>query len=191
MTPQNLLDYVKVYDNFFDEDFCKVVVSQLDKDPWNKHSYNDPIANENITYDDDLSIHAIHDTIEKQKVNKKVWDALYKYIVEDNPPFQKWFGAWSGYTGVRFNRYDVNTNMKIHCDHIHTIFDGNLKGVPILTVLGSLNNDYIGGEFLMFGDYEIKLKTGSVIVFPSNFLYPHQVNSVKSGVRYSFVSWAW
>lgn len=191
MTPQNLLDYVKVYDNFFDEDFCEKLVSQLDKDNWQKHSYNNPINNENITYDDDLSVHAIHDTIEKQKVNKRVWDALYKYIVEDNPPFQNWFGAWSGYTRVRFNRYDVNTNMKIHCDHIHSIFDGNIKGVPVLTVLGALNNDYTGGEFLMFGDYEIKLKTGSVIVFPSNFLYPHQVNSVKSGVRYSFVSWAW
>jgi hypothetical protein len=33
--------------------------------------------------------------------------------------------------------------------------------------------------------------TGDVIIFPSTFLYPHKVNEVKKGIRYSFVSWAW
>lgn len=191
MSPQNVKDYVKVYHNFFGEDFCKTVVSQLEKDHWHKHSYNNPLLNENITYDDDLSVSNKLNTIEKQEVHNRVWDALNKYMVEDNPPFREWFSGWSAYSSTRFNRYDENTNMKLHCDHIHTIFDGQLKGVPILTVLGTLNNNYTGGEFLLFEDYEVKLDTGSVIVFPSNFLYPHQVNSVKSGVRYSFVSWAW
>jgi len=38
---------------------------------------------------------------------------------------------------------------------------------------------------------EIKLPTGSVLVFPSNFLYPHKVCPVKKGVRYSYVSWVY
>ena len=36
-----------------------------------------------------------------------------------------------------------------------------------------------------------KLNQGDVLIFPSNFLYPHKVNSIKKGTRYSFVSWVW
>lgn len=41
------------------------------------------------------------------------------------------------------------------------MFDGNIKGIPILSVLGVLNDDYKGGEFIMFGDTELKLPAGS------------------------------
>ena len=43
----------------------------------------------------------------------------------------------------------------------------------------------------MFEDEEIKLKKGDMLIFPANFLYPHQVNAVKKGTRYSWISWAW
>jgi len=44
---------------------------------------------------------------------------------------------------------------------------------------------------IMFKDTQIKMNTGDVVIFPSNFLYPHKVNPVTKGVRYSCVSWAW
>jgi predicted 2-oxoglutarate/Fe(II)-dependent dioxygenase YbiX len=43
----------------------------------------------------------------------------------------------------------------------------------------------------MFDDYEIKFKQGDVIIFPSLFLYPHKVEPVKKGTRYSYISWVW
>ena len=81
--------------------------------------------------------------------------------------------------------------MALHCDHIHSIFTGEARGIPILSVVGSLNDGYTGGEFIMFDDYKIKLNPGELMVFPSNFMYPHKVNLVTSGVRDTFVSWAW
>ena len=42
--------------------------------------------------------------------------------------------------------------MAEHCDHIHSIFEGERKGIPVMTALGSLNDDYMGGEFL----YDVK-----------------------------------
>ena len=69
--------------------------------------------------------------------------------------------------------------------------DGNMKGIPTMTCLSILNDDYEGGEFIMFDDMEIKFKKGSTVVFPSCFLYPHLVKPVTKGVRYSCVSWAW
>jgi predicted 2-oxoglutarate/Fe(II)-dependent dioxygenase YbiX len=81
--------------------------------------------------------------------------------------------------------------MEQHCDHIHDLFDGDRKGIPILSVVGSLNDNYKGGEFVMFEDTHIPLTAGSVMVFPSVFLYPHRVQAVTEGIRYSLVSWAW
>lgn len=54
----------------------------------------------------------------------------------------------------------------------------------------SLNDDYDGGEFAFF-DREIIIKTkkGDAILFPSNFMYPHEVMPVASGTRYSIITW--
>ena len=111
-------------------------------------------------------------------------------ILEDfkNP----YFNGWQGFTHIRFNRYHPDRLMALHCDHIHDMFDGQRKGIPTLSVLGSLNNDYEGGEFLMFDEEkEFKIKAGEIMVFPSLFLYPHRVAPVTKGVRDTFVSWVW
>jgi len=190
MTPQNLMDYVKIYENFIDDDLCKSAVEKLDSVNWSEHSFYHARTGESVSYNHELSIS--HDRIpEKDEINKKVWFAIERYILKDFASFGEWFSGWDGYTEIRFNRYNPTTQMKLHCDHIHSMFDGQRKGIPVLTILGTLNDDYEGGELMMFGDQEIKLPAGSVVIFPSNFMYPHEVKPVKSGVRYSYVSWTW
>lgn len=53
-----------------------------------------------------------------------------------------------------------------------------------------LNDDFEGGEF-SFPDFRIKVKPepGLLVCFPSNQLYMHGVEPVKSGERYSIVNW--
>ena len=36
----------------------------------------------------------------------------------------------------------------------------------------------------------METKPGHVVIWPSNFMYPHAVEPVKKGIRYSVVSWA-
>ena len=72
-----------------------------------------------------------------------------------------------------------------------SLFSGDVRGIPILSIVGILNDNYQGGEFVMFNDYKIKFKPGDLIIFPSVFLYPHKVNPVTNGTRYSFVSWCY
>ena len=43
----------------------------------------------------------------------------------------------------------------------------------------------------MFNNKKINLNQGDILIFPSVFLYPHKVEPVTKGARYSFVSWAW
>ena len=80
--------------------------------------------------------------------------------------------------------------MALHADHIHSMFDGERKGIPILSVLGVLNDDYEGDEFVLI-DEKIDLSKGDIIIFPSNFMYPHKVEPVTKGIRYSYISWIW
>jgi len=59
----------------------------------------------------------------------------------------------------------------------------------------NLNRDYEGGELMFYYPNNHKpyskvyLNKGDLIMFPSNFMYPHSVEPVISGTRYSIVSW--
>ena len=40
-------------------------------------------------------------------------------------------------------------------------------------------------------DTVIDIPPGAVLIFPSNFMYPHKVEPVTKGTRYSYVSWVY
>jgi hypothetical protein len=53
-----------------------------------------------------------------------------------------------------------------------------------------LNDDFEGGEFAFFDrELKYKLKKGDALMFPSNFMYPHEVMPVTKGTRYSIITW--
>jgi|TARA_R110002020_G_scaffold205045_1_gene409502 predicted 2-oxoglutarate/Fe(II)-dependent dioxygenase YbiX len=63
-----------------------------------------------------------------------------------------------------------------------------------LSVIMNLNDDYVGGD-LIFTDQKyneiksFKLTKGSIVFFPSNFMYPHGIKPITKGKRYSIVAW--
>lgn len=60
----------------------------------------------------------------------------------------------------------------------------------VLSVLLYLNDDYEGGEIeFMHSNIKIKPEPGSVLFFPSNFLYVHEVYPITKGPRYSLPNW--
>jgi predicted 2-oxoglutarate/Fe(II)-dependent dioxygenase YbiX len=64
-----------------------------------------------------------------------------------------------------------------------------------LSIIIFLNNDYEGGNLQFFNTegevyHEIKPSPGAVVIWPSNFMYPHAAQTVKEGTRFCFVSWA-
>lgn len=68
--------------------------------------------------------------------------------------------------------YNKGTCKKVHCD---------TNRVVTLDLI--LNDDYDGGE-LCFPEQNLSFKPpkGSVTIFPSNFLFPHEVKEVKSEI---------
>jgi len=179
---KNLQDYIAIY-KAIDSLVCKQIIENCNKNQWDKHTYNDPITQEFKTYEDDLEI--TYQNKNTDYLNNKIKDCVNNYLINVVPNFFQ----LQEISTIRFNRYQVGTNMKMHHDHIHTLFDGEKKGVPILSILGLLNDDFEGGDFLMFDSKKVNLSAGDIILFPSNFLYPHAVTTVTKGTRYSFISW--
>lgn len=185
----NLIDYIFKNDTFLSSEFCDSLIDEIkDNSGWRTHGYYDVSSNSSKSYDNDLSILSSDLSLPNTKsLNDKIWSGLKDYI--DFLNFE-WLNGWNGYSYARFNRYEGETEMRLHCDHIHSLFDGKRKGVPVLTVLGSLNEGYEGGEFELCGK-TWSMPKGCLMIFPSNFLYPHKVNPIKKGIRYSYVSWTW
>jgi len=75
-----------------------------------------------------------------------------------------------------------------HVDHFATV-------PRTMSCILLLNNDYEGGNLCFrnpdgSGEWEVEVKPNRMIIWPSNFLYPHTVKPVKKGKRYSVVAWS-
>ena len=185
----DLKHYVKQFKGRIDKNLCDTLVREMDTIEFQEHKFRDWKTGEERTRSGskELSV-SWGDCPSKSILTKEIWYVIRDYITYIELP---WFTSWQDFTLPRFNKYGEDKKMALHCDHIHSMFDGEKKGIPILSVLGVLNDDYEGGEFIMFNDTEIKFSKGDIIVFPSLFLYPHKVEPVKSGTRYSYISWVW
>ena len=190
---KNLKDYILHLNNWIPQNILDKTIKELsDNKTWERHTYTSTIDFKASSKNGDKELDVCYgDNLTYSKeLHQLTWKALEKYIVIDKIGGKSFIG-WSGFNQIRFNRYNKNQIMSKHCDHIVSLFEGKNRGIPILSIVAVLNDNYKGGEFIMFDDYEIKFKAGDLIIFPSVFLYPHLVKPVKKGIRYSFVSWAW
>lgn len=182
-------DYVKTF-TIGSEEVCNNIKVKLDNADWQSHYYYDPSTDKKIVLDHDYSVFNLPETDPDVEVlMSNTWSALRTYY--DSLQYHEWFSTWTGYTHIRFNRCAENNKIMRHYDGVQTLSDGLVRREPILSIVGRINNDYEGGELIMWEDTLIDLEPGQIIIFPSNFMFPHQVNTVTKGNRYSFVSWAY
>ena len=76
--------------------------------------------------------------------------------------------------------YTFHTDFGFNCSERH------------LSISICLNNEYEGGEFvfnLSNGEHIAPQNIGDAVIFPSNFMFPHQVNKVTKGTRYALIGW--
>ena len=179
----SLLDLVKVY-NAIPNSSCSNIIKRSADLPWHTHAW----SGYSTTYDSFSPstefLRAPVDNIIKLQLVPIINECISNYKIEMDIEI-------NGFSHPQLNKYDTGTKMLPHHDHIHSLFSGPIKGIPILSVVGLLNDDFEGGEFVFWNDEVIKLVAGDVLIFPSLFAYEHQVNMITKGSRYSFVSWAY
>ena len=182
-------DYIYV-ENHIPVELCEKLIDECNKKEWKKHAWYSSYTDTSLS-EETKELDVMPCTQEQQnKITPYLTKALEEYQIKYSWRGEKTQPPWlTKFSPIRFNKYEVGNTMRVHYDNIHDIFDGKKKGIPIVSIVGNLNEDYEGAEF-MLRDKEIKLKTGDILLFPSGIVYPHMVKETIKGVRYSFVSWA-
>jgi hypothetical protein len=83
---------------------------------------------------------------------------------------------------TNFVKYGIGQHFAEHSDHGYSY---NCT----LSLVAYANDDFVGGE-LEFRLWNLKIKplAGDLMVFPSNFMYPHRSLPVEEGTKYSLVT---
>lgn len=91
-------------------------------------------------------------------------------------------GEMNFWESTNFVKYGPGQHFDRHVDHG---FSYNCT----VSLVGWPNDDYEGGE-LEFDMWGIRLKpaAGDLVIFPSNYMYPHKSLPVTSGTKYSLVT---
>ena len=190
MGPSSKLDdYIIVKKSAIPAEICDDIISNIENDSWSKHSWYNNL--EDTTYSEDtqeLSVLEITNQMQ-ELLNPFMMQSFKEYV--DKVKYKDWSELVYQFSTIRFNRYEKGQLMREHHDHIYSLFDGDKKGIPILSIIINFNEGYDGADLVFWDDYVLPLGKGDILMFPSLFLYPHKVTEMKSGVRYSGVSWAW
>jgi Rps23 Pro-64 3,4-dihydroxylase Tpa1-like proline 4-hydroxylase len=188
LSQKTLEDFVVHLEEAIDPDFCDQILEQYvytnyweptltgnGHDPGARKCAFIPISDPAVLQEDNQE--------ERKEIDNKLFEIvqdLIKQYQDMHPDFDLEIQEDSGYELLRYEEGDFYVQ---HTD--------SFKEQPrALTIIMSMNNGFEGGQVALF-DRELmySLDCGDVLMFPSNFMYPHEILPVKSGVRFSIITW--
>lgn len=179
-------DYIKVFYSALTNDECDYILNEYkDTNEWIPTKTGNNAVNRDIRNCDTIGI-SLTDTIEKNiDIRKRIDQIVFERSDQTLKKYIEYFPNCNliSDSGYDLLRYESGGYYKQHTD--------SFKQIPrTISCSFNLNDDYEGGEFAFF-DREIMIVApkGSAIVFPSNFMYPHEIMEVREGTRYSIVTW--
>ena len=181
----DIRDYIIVLENAIPESLCDEVLQEYINDINWKNTTVAAGERRNIRRCDAINM-SDGFIIEKNKekrlnIDKKIFDCAAMSIHEYNKKFNT--ARIVGDSGYTLLRYQEGEFYSEHTDHF-------LEAPRSVSCSFALNDNYEGGEWGFFGRQNVvRPKKGSAVMFPSNFLYPHEIMPVTRGVRYSIITW--
>lgn len=183
---KNINDYIIVLDNVLTHSLCNAILNEYAKtDEWEQtvvgggNVRTDIRSATTIQMSQDFVLQKNYATRKKldSYVFASVGDAIRRY----KEKFEHCcIDADSGYELLR---YETGQFYAQHTDS----FMARPRAVSCSL---ALNDDYEGGEFGFFDrKLVVKAPKGGAVLFPSNFMYPHEILPVTSGTRYSIITW--
>lgn len=180
-------EYVVILEKFVPDDLCDRILNEYanDEDWASAHTgsgLSEDIRNCSVLSMSERSTIAVNPEV-RSKIDEEIYECVAKVLQEYELRFPHLLLEIKEDSGYELLRYREGQFYTEHTDHF--------KEQPrTLSVSINLNDDYEGGEFAFFNREIIaKNPKGSVIVFPSNFMYPHEVMPVTKGTRYSIITW--
>lgn len=181
----DLRDYIVVFENIVPNELCDEVLAEYTND---KNWANTAVSGgtrRDIRRCDAINMSDAFIIEQNQEKRKSIDDRLFvcasEAIKKYNEKFK--YARIQGDSGYTLLRYQEGEFYSEHTDHF-------LQQPRIVSCSFTLNNDFEGGEFGFFNrEVVYKPAKGSALMFPSNFLYPHEVMPVTQRVRYSIITW--
>jgi len=181
----NLKDYIVVLENILSDELCSEIISEYSStELWGSATTGNGVSLDvrnvdviGISNDAVLSENAER----RKKLDLQVFDGVSAAIKKYADMFPHCLiSKDSGYDLLRYNSGQFYTE---HTDS----FTENPRAVSCSI---ALNDDFEGGEFGFFArEVVIKAPKGGAVLFPSNFMYPHEIMPVTKGTRYSIITW--
>ena len=202
--PDTKLDEcIYVAKNIIPAELCDSIVQNIETREWSPHRWYNGYTDKSHS-EETMELDVQSSTPELQK-------KLTEYIIQVSEQYNQNYALGNNFvfynllnqsksemvqiikmlSTIRFNRYKPGQIMRQHVDHIHSLFDGKVKGVPLLSFILNFNDDYEGADLYFWEDTIVQLGKGDICMFPSNFLFPHGVTEATKGKRYSGVCWGW
>jgi len=123
----------------------------------------------------------IKESKKRFNIDKELFKCATKCIEEYNRKFK--YSRVHEDTGYELLRYK---KQQFYIEHT----DSFIQAPRLISCSFHLNDNYEGGEFAFFNrELKYKLNKGDVLMFPSTFMYPHEIMPVTKGERYSIITW--
>jgi hypothetical protein len=187
-------DFIKIYDNILPLNTLSSFLKFANTRNFEKASVIGHGNGQNVVNDKIRKVFNYALTTDINSCSETHWfNLLYRFFIDHIGRYCKELNSdpyhvVSKVHEITILKYQDDGHYDWHTDH-HAQIPRTLSLVYLT------NNDYEGGE-LIFKN----LKTGEslkidkvpnrLIIWPSNFMYPHKVNPVTKGTRFSVVCWA-
>lgn len=189
------MELIKVFDNVLDNSMCNHIITLF-----NNNNNNNCIGMTSggyapklkLTTDFDISrcdsndwkdIDKIIDSIIKQNLHKytEYIYSLNNYYSLPNKELQD--------NGFLMQKYEKNKGFFNYHQDFSSIYENKSIYYRVLVYILYLNDIDEGGETIIWDDYKIKPKAGSLLFFPSTWTYPHKGNMPISHDKYIITGW--
>jgi len=179
-------EYIKIFYNVVSDEDCNLILDEYaSSSDWVESRTGDGNVNKHIRNCDIISISQANTIIKNPETRQKIDHLLFNASGKALKEYIQLFPHCEVNTdsGYDLLKYEVGGYYSLHTD--------SFKDIPrSVSCSFNLNDNYEGGEFAFFDkELVIRAPKGSAIVFPSNFMYPHEIMEVKKGTRYSVVTW--
>jgi len=189
----NLSNFILHFGNGLPNTLCDNIISKFKNSPnWKPHGWAEYTSQ---PYSNDQKEFSVLDWAEDE-LSEEFAGCLFKALtVYHQKVGLKNKALANGISLPRLNKYEVGQYCRNHYDHIYSLFEGEKRGIPVLSIITNFNENYSGGELVFWKgtpfESTFKLDKGDIIIWPSAFLYPHTINEITKGTRYSAVVWTW
>lgn len=182
----SLQDYILTLDNVLTHSLCDAILREYAGSP----HWQQTVVGSGDVRPDIRSAHTIQisqDAVMQE--NPSVRKPLDAYVFTSVGEAIRKYNAKFGHcnieedSGYELLRYETGQFYTQHTDS----FKARPRAVSCSL---ALNDDYEGGGFAFFDrGVTYRVPKGGAILFPSNFMFPHEILPVTHGTRYSIVTW--